>query len=515
MDVPLPDGTVVTGVPEGTSRHEVYARVAMAGGGAHFLDPKDIPDPAQGMGTLEKVRAGWGKFLSDTAQGVSQRLGGATTADVEATRRRDAPLMSTTAGQVGYGASAIGHGVATAVIPGAMTLKGATAIGSGLGAAIPTGEMEDPLANVIKGGLFGLGGQAAGKVLSGAPLLKNNLNPTQQALVDEATGKFGLSLPASARTGNQRMAYVESQLATLPGGGSMQAAIRKPQEQLAELVMEQAGHKGPATAETLKLAQQNTQRGYGNIWRGKTLEIDGQLTTDLSNAWAKAQRMLPADKAQVVRNQIDNIWDKSFPTSQTTMGISGDVYQAGLRSELRLAGAGKDNPLGHALNDVKKALDKWANRHVGTSEAEALKQLNREYAIQKQIGGLIPAAEARGGTFTPSGLLPAVGDFPGDVGRLAKIGPMLREPPNSGTATRSLISMGVMGGGPLLASGGSLLPAAAGLAAPAVASRTLSAGPVQRYMAQGFGNMTPRQREMIAAAARGGVLGGPGLLSLQ
>jgi hypothetical protein len=100
------------------------------------------------------------------------------------------------------------------------------------------------------------------------------------------------------------------------------------------------------------------------------------------------------------------------------------------------------------------------------------------------------------------------------MGELARIGPMLREPPQSGTATRQLVG-GALLGGPAYAMTGSPEVAVAGLAMPWMGARALSSPAMQRYLAGGFGNLTARQREMITAAARGGALTTPGLLGLQ
>jgi len=160
MDFPLPDGTYIRNVPEGTTRQEVMARLVNAGQAERLGFA--APDPTEGMSEIDKVRAGWGKFLSEGVMGLRQRLGGVTAQEVEEMNRRDAPLMATGAGKVGYFGSALAHTAPTAFIPGANTLAGSAAIGAGLGAITPTERTEDPLANVLRSAAFGIGGQAVG-----------------------------------------------------------------------------------------------------------------------------------------------------------------------------------------------------------------------------------------------------------------------------------------------------------------------------------------------------------------
>lgn len=532
MDFTLPDGTIITGVPEGTSRAEVYARAIMAGMGTSFAAPED---PTAGMSDVDKFRAGWGKWLREQGMGISQRFGGTTEADVEAMRRRDQPLMQTGAGKAGYFTSGVvnpvlaGYGgqmvsglVRPALagwVPGANTLRGTVGLSTALGAAAPTDENENAAFNIALSNIFGVGGHALGRTIGGAPPIKTQLNPVQQEAVDLAQ-KHGIEMTAGGRTGNRALQYLESQIATMFGGGPMRRAIAKPQEQLGAAVMREAGQEGPATRATLEAAKKSSSQGYRNIWAGKTIEMDGEFTTALDAARKEGTRLLGAGskEANQLNAQIDNIWRNSFPITSREgtlgVGISGDVYQLGLRPALRRAGAGEDTTLGHALGEVKKALDKLARRNVGKSEATALQQLDTEWAIQKQLFPLIDAATARGGTFTPAQLVRPLGSFKGTPGELSRIGPLLREVPESGTTQRAIASAALYGGGPaLIAAMGHPLTAMASLAAPAIAGKALSTPRIQNYLVQGFGKLTQREKDLLMALARGSATGSPMLLA--
>src|SRR6185369_4416136 len=123
-------------------------------------------DPTQGMSTSEKLLAGAGKAFVDLGRGAGQlarsalpesaanRLGLPTAADIEESRRRDAPLMRT-------GAGSVAAALPTAFIPGANTIGGAALLGAAQGALQPVGEKDSRLQNIGTGALFGFAVPAA------------------------------------------------------------------------------------------------------------------------------------------------------------------------------------------------------------------------------------------------------------------------------------------------------------------------------------------------------------------
>ena len=127
-------------------------------------------------------------------------------------------------------------------------------------------------------------------------------------------------------------------------------------------------------------------------------------------------------------------------------------------------------------------------------------------------------AESRGGTFTPAAVQGAAGDVrAGDIGELARIGPLLREPPQSGTAPRALAQYALTGipssgAGAALGyseggSEGALAGAGIGLLAPFVASRVMTNPAVQNYLSTSVGD--PRQQAMLGALLRAGAISLP------
>ena len=159
-----PDGAVhVFEGPDNASPTEVEAFAATT-----FGKPQaPAYDPTEGMSTLDKLRAGFGKAIVDTGRGLGQLVGAVSREEVEAARKQDAALMNSGAGAAGNFAGNLAMMLPTVGIPGAATLRGASAIGALQGFIQPSTSTEETVKNTALGGAAGAGGVAAGRLLSG------------------------------------------------------------------------------------------------------------------------------------------------------------------------------------------------------------------------------------------------------------------------------------------------------------------------------------------------------------
>lgn len=512
MDVRLPDGTVITNVPDGMTRAELTNKL-VANGYAKSLGGTDYSAEAPSSSTVGRLAEGFGQGLSTLGRGLKQRLGMMSEEEVAQTRQTDEPLLKTTAGLVGSIAGQTAPAIAASFVPGGATLAGAAVTGAGSGALQPTVAGEDVGSNIAKGAAFGAGGHTLGKLIF-APIANRNAAP-RQALIDLAQQKYNIPLPASVQTGNKPLAYVESQLAATPGGGKMADLLRESNEQYAKAVMAEAGAPGQlASQAALGAAHKGTQGAYAELWSRNLVKADDQLINELAAASDFAKRTLTPAKASVVEKQISNIISKVRPDDT----IEGSIYQMFLRPELRTTIKG-DSSLQEPLRQVKKALDAAAYRSLQGADIDAVKKLNYTYAVQKALQDKVGPAEARGGVFTPSAVQTAVGDMKGNIGELARIGPVLREPPQSGTAPRALVES-MLRGAPMAGTGaaygyyeggsqGAVKGALAGLLGPVVASRLMANPAAQRYLARGLLSPSQGTEDLLRALLRGGAMGVP------
>lgn len=124
-------------------------------------------DPTEGMSTTEKVLAGIGKAMTDSARGVGQLVGLVDKKDIEEAKKLDEALMNTGAGTAGNIIGNIATLAPTALVPGVNTVRGAALINGLAGAALTPGSVEDRALAATYGAGGGAAGVGAAKLLGG------------------------------------------------------------------------------------------------------------------------------------------------------------------------------------------------------------------------------------------------------------------------------------------------------------------------------------------------------------
>jgi hypothetical protein len=200
MDVRMPDGTIITNVPEGTTKEQLLAKLGKP--------QQETYDPTEGMSTTDKVLAGAGKAIYDIGRGAGQLVGLVDRADIEESRRLDAPLMNTGAGKVGNFVGNVAAFAPTAFIPGANTYTGAGVIGAGIGLLQPSTSTAETVTNVGAGAAGGVVGKRLGDAINGFLTRRATeraaqapMNEARTAIVREAQDRGYVIPPADADAG--------------------------------------------------------------------------------------------------------------------------------------------------------------------------------------------------------------------------------------------------------------------------------------------------------------------------
>ena len=182
MDVRLPDGTIIKGVPDDMSKADLTAKLKANGYDVSKLEapaavPSEIPAPRAGPTTYEKVR----EFVAPTVEALGA-AGGA--------------VLGTPLGPLGMvGGAGLGYGMAKEAVNLADIYLGGKKPREGAAAVV------EPVRNVLEGATFEAGGRVAGDLLSkGVGKVMDLRQLPQQKAAQIAQTSLGADLPRVINT---------------------------------------------------------------------------------------------------------------------------------------------------------------------------------------------------------------------------------------------------------------------------------------------------------------------------
>lgn len=303
-------------------------------------------DPTEGMSTFDKLAAGAGKAMVDTARGVGQMVGLVSRDDVAESRKRDAALMNTGAGTVGNLAGNLAIALPTALIPGAATLPGAAAIGAAQGLIQPSISSEETLQNTLIGGGAGAAGVAAGRAAAGLFQGGKALaEPFTQTGRDKIAGRV-----------LQRFAQDPSKLSGVTGGRTATGAM--------PTLAEQTGDAGIAR---LQDALRSVDPQIGAAIGQRMADNNAARVAALQGIAGDSQRMAAAVAAREAQAapQYAKAFGQTVQVDDTLRGLlSRPSVQRALgraqsiaAEEGRAFGMADDAVTGQTLQDLKMGLD--------------------------------------------------------------------------------------------------------------------------------------------------------------
>lgn len=376
MDVRMPDGTVITNVPEGTTRSQLMARyekskrlAALPQSMANIEADQASYNPTSGMSGSDLRVAGMGKVFADLGRGAGQLLGVTSNEDVRESRVLDAPLMATTAGKVGNFAGNVAVAAPAAFVPGVNTVAGAGLTGATLGLLQPAESAEERVKNTALGGTLGAVGQKVGQVVGnkvGAAIAgratraadTESANAVRDATLAEAR-RAGYVVPPATSNPNVTNRVIES---VSGKAATQQSAMVRNQQVTNRLVREELGLPKGAPLNNATLNGLRTRAG--NVY--KALKAAGDVTTD--------QQYL--DEVVNLTRSADEIAQSFAPSAQH-----------GMQHGLSLAG--------HA--EIQALQDTLMQPRFGSNAAvELVKKLRHEASANLKWNVEDPAKKALG-----------------------------------------------------------------------------------------------------------------------
>lgn len=395
------------------------------------------------------IRAGANAVLPEG--GVRDYINRTVDSDIAAGKRNEAAYRAQRPDTL---ASSIGNVAGDAVVAAApmgrikaglplLQRLGASGLaGAVVGGAQPIVEGESRGENAAYGGALGVLGQAGGDiVMASGKRAATAIAPHVRALYEAAKAR-GITLTPAQLSDSKFLRFMQSQLGILPGSGAAaHAAAQKAQfnRQVAGAIGEEAD---AVTPEVYARAKARQSKQFDELTSRNELRVDMPLLQRLEQISQEA-KIAGGEVASTVQNVVDDFMGRATSGKQGVT-VPGKAFQA-FDSQLgKLAMSG--TPTAHFVGLVKSTIRDAMDDSISAADKSAWSALRREYGNRKTIRDLVSDTG-----ISPTGLMARVrangagkeamaSGTRGDLGELARIGQLMKEPPSSGTAERTLIN---------------------------------------------------------------------------
>ena len=305
----------------------------------------------------------------------------------------------------------------------------------------------------------GAGLASAGRAVENAAI--GGISKGDAELGRLALDKYQIPIGAPDLTDNSLIRIGADQAGKLPFSGARPAADAKQSAWQGAIAKEMGDPNATAfTPDVMNATKTRVGQAFDNA--AASTSIPPAETTTLSQGLDRimpdASQVLTDAELKPLQTQIDNIKDLIAKGNGT---LSGEAYQALTRAKAPLDLAeGSTNPnVAHYAGMIRDHLDDAFQRSASPDVQDALSQARYQYRVMRTIDPLV--AGSRDGNITPDGFMQKVltasrrSDAPtggmaytggGNIGELARIGKLMRAPPQTGTADRMLINAAAVGG---------------------------------------------------------------------
>jgi hypothetical protein len=334
----------------------------------------------------------------------------------------------------------------------------AVSAGAGGAATEATGDPRIGTAVSMATPLLARGAGMAGRAVENAAI--GGISPEDAELGRTALNKYKIPIGAPDLTDNSLIRIGTDQAGKLPFSGARPAAAAK-QAAWQGAIANEMGDPA-ATAFTPNVMRDSATR-IGSVFDDVATRTSigpaeiATLRTDLDTITHDAERTLQPGEIAPLQKQIDDLKTMLSTNGDT---LSGDAYQRLTNSKSLLSKLERQNSnTGDAAGDVRDALDDAFARSASPDDQAALQQARYQYRVMRTVDQL--SAGSRDGNISPDAFMQKVltasrkFDAPlggmaytggGNIGELARIGKLMRAPPQTGTADRMLINALAVGG---------------------------------------------------------------------
>jgi len=479
----MPDGTIIEGVPEGTTQAQVMAKYQGA-------KPDMFTQTAEADSNTDNFLASVGGALAGIPIAAREIAGKPRPGEFDQWKQSMAGLWSTPMGKAGSITGGVLPAVPLMMAPGLNTIAGAAGIGAVSGALQPTGGEDGQRARNTAlgfglGGLGQAGGNALGSLLSNRAISKAGQLSTAEAqnAVRDATIREGQAAGFTFPPDQINPSLINRGLVGLSGKiSTAQGAAIKNQELIPQLVKKELGLPAdvPLNKETLQQVRSTAGEAYKTLKQFGPVKTDAEFTGALQGLTGEYRALVndfPSQRNAAIESLVEDLSKPQFNSASAVELVKR------LRSDGRANLKAFDDPAKKALGKVQigaqSAIEDLLERNLIASGNAGFLQIFRnartmiakthtiEDALEDSTGHIV--ASKIGKEYAKG--RPLTGEL-ATIGKVAQAFP--RAVQNVNTSMPGLSPLDYMAG---LVSGN----AAAALARPAARGAILS-GPYQRAM---------------------------------
>lgn len=516
MDIKLPNGTVIKGIPEGTSKEAIRDKAISAGLATKAdFGMKDSPDILGGVGQLAK---GLSFNFSDEIAGAVGAIPGAlaTGGSIPDAYRgiRDAARESQASFEEENPKTALGLQLAGGMLTGgagaaktaaAKTLPKLVGTGAAVGGTAALGQsdadnMQDLAIDTGKGAV--LGGVLGGALPLAGQGLAKVLSPARQVDAPEllkAGNALGLKTTPAAATGGRILDKVEAGMASNPVTGGAFADIAENNQAIINSLANKSMGVTGSKVDTAQTALMLGDKMRGIVPPRSEIALDSVFRTGVRDIAENTVRGLGTKSKKLARvyDQIVEIGKKGKITGEEYHEISRDLADEAFQASK------KSGKVGRAIYQLRDELDEAMGRSLPQSTAKEFKDVRKQWSSLENLAKSNVVSET--GDVNAKTLANLLGRQGGKKGRdtsdlytAAKyMKGFASKTPDSGTSTRL-----ALGGG--LGYGAAVDPMITGglLGGSYLASKAYTSPVMMRYMQNGLIGSVPKKE----AAVLGGLL---------
>lgn len=487
---------------------------------------KAVHDLGQGTGQL--IRSGM-SYVPGGAS-VADKIGLPTQADVDESKRLDAPLMGTKAGIGGNIAGNLASAYVASRAAGIPAIVNPTSYGSAAASGAATGLLQ-PVAtgdnraqNVALGAASGMAGNFGANMIGRvAQPIANMLGPQQSKAV-QTLQAAGVPLDAAQQTGSPALGAIRSSFNDNPfTRGAQQAAAGEQQAAYNRAILGTIGEHGEtaATSDVMGRAQDRINGVFHDVLNRNNVTVGDSTVSKIGAIQKAANDEEKAPVSNIANRIVGMVKDDGTIPGQQLYGVKKDLD--------RLASS-PDSTLAYHARQLRSTVMDAIDGSLSQEDQAAFRQARQQFGNMKKIE---PAIDKEGaGNISPATLANVMGQKAnrgasvygnGDqtLVNLAQAGKQLLgdKMPNSGTAARAAMQLAL----PALAGAGgyygadgdtgagirnALLAGGTMIAAPRLAQAAMNSPAVSGYLSQGMGGplrnllQLPQTNQLIGSSLR-------------